>query len=309
MDMQQKFSSDSHLISRNRNGYIDTVLAGEKVILETSVGNLIPRYTIDDDAGRKKEAPVKFYKTGELKSLPLEEASIIPTIIGDIKSELVIFYKNGALWRTFPLNGKVSGFWTEEKEYELAEIIEISTSLGTIKVKPIYLQFYESGELESILFWPDEQVKINIEMEEILIRKGISFYKNGNIKGFEPMEELAVETPIGKVKVYDPDPNGIQAENHSLIFNEDGTIQSVITSSNQVTAIKDGTDYKVFSPKTVTSYCNEDAFFISPLKILFENDSLSFNNINEPVETLPKSLQFNVADFTPEKPISGVGCG
>ena len=79
--MQQKFNSDSHLISRNKNGNIDTVLVGKKVILETSIGNLIPRYTLDGDAGRKKEAPVKFYKTGELKSLPLEKFSEIPTSV------------------------------------------------------------------------------------------------------------------------------------------------------------------------------------------------------------------------------------
>jgi antitoxin component YwqK of YwqJK toxin-antitoxin module len=308
MDMQQKFSADCHLISRNKNGNIDTVLPGEKVILETSIGNLVPRYNIDDDAGRRKEAPVKFYKTGELKSLPLEEISEIPTTVGNIKSELVIFYKNGALYRAFPLNGKVTGFWTEENEYTLAETLEIPTSLGSIKVKPIYLQFYETGELESVLFWPDEKIKVKTVMGEILIRKGIAFHKNGNIKGFEPVEEVSVESPIGSIKAFDPDPNGIQAENHSLNFYEDGTLKSVITSSNQIVVLKDGVEYKRFSPKLVISYCNENAFFISPLKILFEEDSISFNNINESVEKLPKSLQYSIADFVSDKPVSEIGC-
>jgi len=309
MDLQQKFNSNSHLISRNRNGGIDTVLAGEKVILETSVGNLTPCYTLNEDAGRKKEAPVKFYKTGELKSVPLEESTEISTSIGNIMSELVIFQKSGALWRTFPLNGKVTGFWTEENEYKLAEIIRIPTSVGIIEVKPIYLQFYETGELESILFWPNEQVRIKMEMGEIIIRKGISFHKNGNVKGFEPAEEIAVESPIGTLNVFDPDPNGMQAETNSLNFYEDGTIQSVTTSSNQITATKDGIEYKVFSPKTVTSYCNENAFFISPLKIQFENDSLLFFNNNELVENLPKTLEYSITEFIPEKPISEIGCG
>ncbi len=308
-NMQQQFASDSHIISRNKNGNIDTVLAGEEVILETSVGNLIPRYTLNDDAGRRKEAPVKFYKTGELKSLPLENATEIPTSVGNIKSELVIFYKNGALYRTFPLNGNITGFWTEENERELAETIDVKTSLGIIQVKPIYLQFYETGELESILFWPDERIKLKTEIGEVLIRKGITFHKNGKLKGFEPVEEVAVETPIGTIKVFDPDPNGMQAESHSLVFYEDGSIQSVITSSNQVTAIKDGIIYKNFSPKIVTSYCDENAFFISPLRILFERDSLSFNNINEPVEILPESLRYKISDFVPNEPVSEVGCG
>ncbi len=307
MNLQEQFNSDSHLISRNKNGNIDTVLVGEQVILETSVGNLVPRYTLDDE-GRKKEAPVKFFKSGELKSLPLEEPTEIQTSIGVIKSELLIFYKSGALWRTFPLNGQVTGFWTEENEYELAEAIEIPTSIGTIKVKPIYVQFYETGELESILFWPNEQVKINSHVGEVLIHKGICFHKNGVVKGFEPVGELAVESTIGTLKVYDPDPNGIHAESHSINFYEDGEIESIITSSNQITAIKDGLEYKNFSPKIVTSYCNENAFFISPLKVIFEEDSLSFIIGNEPVNKTSSSLEYKIAEYVPDKPISGVGC-
>lgn len=304
--MQNKFNSESHLISRNKNGNIDTVLVGEKVILKTSVGELIPRYTSENE--RRKEAPVKFYKTGELKSVPLEESIEIPTSVGNIKTELIIFYKSGALWRTFPLNGQVTGFWTEENEYELAEVIDISTSLGTIKVKPIYLQFYETGELESILFWPKEQVKINTLVGEVLIHKGICFHKNGNVKGFEPAKEISIESPIGILKVFDPDPNGIHAESHSVNFYEDGAIQSVITSSNQIVAIKEGIEYKRFSPKIVSSYCHEDAFFISPLKIAFEEDSLNFINDNEPVCNISKSMKFVISDYIPPKTISCVGC-
>jgi hypothetical protein len=307
MNMQQKFDADIHLKSKNKNGNIDTVMVGEKVTLETLVGELIPRYTLDDE-GRKKESPVKFYKTGELKSVPLEEPTIIPTSVGNIKSELLIFYKNGNLWRTFPLNGQVSGFWTEENEYELAEAIDIPTSLGTLKVKPIYVQFYESGALESILFWPNERIKINTTVGEVLIHKGICFHENGNLKGFEPVEEISVESPIGTLNAFDPDPNGIHAESHSINFAEDGSIQSLITTSNQITVIKDGMKYKTFAPKLLSSYCNENAFFISPLKILFERDSISFNNNNEPVESLSRFLQYEISAYVPEKPISCFGC-
>lgn len=306
--MQDKFNSGNHFISKNRNGNIDTVLVGEKITLETSVGDLVPRFTIKDDAGRRKEAPVKFYKSGELKSVPLEEMTDIPTSIGKIKSELAIFYKSGALLRVFPLNGQVTGFWTEEDEYKLAETIAIPTPLGAIEVKPIYIQFYETGELESVLFWPNEQMSIKTAMGDIAIRKGICFHKNGKIKGFEPVEEIVVDSPIGKMKVYDPDPNGMQAETHSLNFKEDGSVQSVITSSNQVTALKDGEEYRLFSPKTIMSYCNEDDFFVSPMKVAFDDDSISFNNMNEPVEALPISLDFKISAFVPDAPVTVFGC-
>lgn len=307
MNMQEKFNSGNHLISRNKNGNIDTVLVSEEVILETSVGNLIPRYTLDEE-GRKKEAPVKFYKTGELKSLPLEEATEIPTSIGAVKSELLIFYKNGSLWRSFPLNGQVSGFWTEENEYALAETIEIPTSIGTISVKPIYLQFYETGELESILFWPGEQVKINIPTGEVRIHKGICFHPNGQLKGFEPIDEMTMESPIGSLKVYDRDPNGMHAENHSINFYEDGSIQSITTSSNQVIVTNGSIESQCFSPKIISSYCNENTFFLSPLKIVFEEDRLTFINDNTPAISLPRSLQYQVTDYIPDKPITGFGC-
>lgn len=307
MNIQQKFDSDIHLKSKNKNGNIDTVMVGEKVAIETLVGELIPRYTLDEE-GRKKEAPVKFYKTGELKSVPLEEPTTIPTSVGDIKSELLIFYKNGNLWRTFPLNGQVSGFWTEENEYGLAEALDIPTSIGNLKVKPIYVQFYETGAIESILFWPNEQITINTSVGEVLIHKGICFHENGNIKGFEPVKEISVESPIGTLNAFDPDPNKIHAESHSVNFNAEGTIESLITSSNQITVMNDGIECKRYAPKLVSSYCNENAFFISPLKIIFGTDSISFNNNNEPVESLPKSLQYKISAYMPVKPVTCFGC-
>ncbi len=308
MDIQEIFNSGNHFVSKNKYGKIDTVLVNEKVTLETSVGNLIPRYTMEE-GGRRKEAPVKFYRTGELKSLPLEEATEINTSVGTIKSELVIFHQNGALLRTFPLNGQVTGFWTEKNEFALAETIEIPSSLGTIKVKPIYLQFYETGELESILFWPVEKVELETPVGKARIRKGICFYKNGTVKGFEPAQKISVESPIGTLTAFDPDPNGIQAENHAINFNEDGSIQCIITPSNQVITYKDGVESQRFAPKMVTSYCNENNFFVNPLKITFGDDSISFMNINESEVTLPKSLEFKVEEFNPRKPVSEVGCG
>ena len=307
MNMQQQFSAESHLISKNKNGNIDTVMVGEKIVLETLVGNLIPQFSLGDERP-KKEAPVKFYKTGELKSLPLEDKTIISTSVGDIGSELLIFYKNGTLWRTFPLNGQVNGFWTEENEYALAEVLDIETSVGTLSVKPIYVQFYETGELESILFWPDEKLKINTSAGEVLIHKGICFHKNGQVKGFEPVEEMTVESPIGTLRALDPDPNGMYAESNSISFAADGSIQSVITSSNQITVEIEGGDTKIFAPKLVSSYCNEDAFFISPLKVLFEEHALSFNNNNEPVESFSSALKYKISDYIPEQATTCFGC-
>ncbi|MBM9614497.1 hypothetical protein JWJ90_09360 [Desulfobulbus rhabdoformis] len=305
--MQKKFLYGNHLISRNKRGNIDTVLAQEKVILETSVGSLVPRYSLDDQS-RKKESPVKFYKTGELKSVPLESATEVATPIQKIQCELVTFYKTGSVWRVFPLDGQMTGYWTEENEYKLASNIDIPTPLGILNVKPIYLQFYETGELESILFWPDEQIGITISVGEVEIHKGICFYKNGNIKGFEPVDEFSVTCPIGVLKVFDPDPNGIHAERHSINFYGNGDVQSVITVSNQVKVTADNGACEIFSPKIVSSYCKEDDFFISPLNIHFGEKTVTFINDNGPPLSMDRSFHFEIADYIPNKPISCVGC-
>lgn len=305
--MQDLFQSETHRVFRNQNGGIDTVLTGERMVLETSVGKMIPRYTVDDES-RKKEAPVKFYRTGELKSLPLEEATEIVTSLGMIKAELLTFYQNGALRRLFPLNGKITGYWTEENEYTLAETLEIPTPIGPLSVKPIYLQFFENGELESVGFWPKERVSINSSVGKVKIRKGISFYRNGNLRGFEPAQEIQVESPIGLIKVFDPDPQGLHAESNAVDFYENGEIKSLTTSSTQVSVEIDKGEKEIFAPTLVSSYCNESAFFVSPMKIQFAADSVSFQSSDNPGKALLLSSRFETSDFIPEKPIAGIAC-
>jgi hypothetical protein len=133
-------------------------------------------------------------------------------------------------------------------------------------------------------------------------------HAHNGVDTFEPVKEISIESPIGNLSVFDPDPNGIHAENHSINFNEDGTIESVITSSNQIMVTNNENEEKLFSPKIVTSYCNENAFFISPLKIIFEKDSISFLNDNAPKVSLSGSLHYKISNYTPDKPISGIGC-
>ena len=45
-------------------------------------------------------------------------------------AELVTFHADGSLRRVFPLNGKLSGYWTEADEGALAKAMELSTPLG-----------------------------------------------------------------------------------------------------------------------------------------------------------------------------------
>jgi len=90
--------------------------------LQTPLGNLVPQYEAED-MGRRSVKPICFYKDGSLKSLPLQSQTILDTPAGPMPAELVTFYPSGAIKRIFPLDGKLSGFWSWQNEYKLADMI------------------------------------------------------------------------------------------------------------------------------------------------------------------------------------------
>ena len=245
----------------------------ERVEIETSVGKLIPVYNFEPD-GRKKEAEACYYSSGELRSVPLDEATLIPTPIGEVSCELVTFYRSGRLKRIFPLNGCISGYWTEADEYGLAETVDINTPAGVIRVKPIYLQFYETGSLQSICFWPGETIDLDTPVGLINIRKGIAFHENGNIACCEPSGDTLIKTPVGDIFAYEPDAAGMTAENASLSFDAGGKLSSLSTVKNSLVLDESEPGEKVYSPGIVTSYCDESSFSVVPLKIKFQDDKI-----------------------------------
>ena len=89
-------------------------------LLETPFGALPPQHSTDDLRRRTVQA-VHFYDNGVLRHLPLETRTGIQTPAGPLLAELVTFHRDGSLSRVFPLNGKLSGYWTQEDEGRLAE--------------------------------------------------------------------------------------------------------------------------------------------------------------------------------------------
>ena len=256
---------------------IQLVLNQDKTEIETSVGKLVPIFSFDPD-GRKKEAAPAYYASGEIKSVPLEEATLINTSIGVLPAELVTFYKNGKLRRLFPLNGRINAYWTEADEYSLAETFDISAPSGKISVKPIYLQFYETGELHSICFWPGERIKLETPAGLIDARKGVSFHINGRIACCEPSYETLIKTPIGNILAYDPDPEGISASDGALCFDSNGRISSLLTIKNCIVFGNGRPGERVYSPKVVQSYCDESASTVVPMRIEFYENSVTCLN-------------------------------
>ena len=91
---------------------------------------LIPQYTINY---RKRNSPsCYFYPDGNLQKLALEDQTEITTPIGILPAELITFYRSGNIKRIFPLNGKLSAYWDEADEYNLADKITLNLIIGKI---------------------------------------------------------------------------------------------------------------------------------------------------------------------------------
>ena len=97
------------------DGQVRAAYVAGPVHLVTSLGRLTPQHTIDDTR-RMTLPPLTFYKNGQVRSLPLETRTVIATPAGVVPAELVTFHENGTVARVFPLNGKLSGYWTEADE-------------------------------------------------------------------------------------------------------------------------------------------------------------------------------------------------
>ena len=260
------------------NGAIKCCTLSEKNIFKTEYGELVPLYKID--TRRRLKSSVGFYENGNIKKIYLQDKVYIKTDIGLFSAELLLFHKNGKIRKIFPLDGDITGFWPVKKEYDLAEKIKIKTPIGTINEKIIGVNFYESGKLRSITFWPGDIVDIETPIGKKTARIGISFYESGALKSFEPAKLTKVSTPIGEILAYDVAPLGIHGDTNSITFYEEGDIKSLYTSSDEVVIEKGETRHR-YSPVYRRSMCNDKLKEIVPLKIEFSEKEVIFNDGNE----------------------------
>lgn len=301
-----QFHTIRHMSYLDPDGKPDAVQPFEEIQIETQAGTLIPIYEVEDH-GRQKLTPIRLYKDGIPKSIPLQNATVIKTSVGDISTELVTFYESGAICRLFPLNGKLSGYWSEKNEYKLTKELIIPTQPGVIKVRPIYLHFYETGELKSITFWPAERVEIKTPLGVITVKTGISFHKSGAISSCEPHQPLLVDTPLGLIEAYDPDPNGMNGESNSLSFDEHGKLISLSTTKTVVTVTDKDRKVTSFSPLVQRSRCSDTTFSVEPLKIKFLENEIIFRNGMRPKQSIPLTAQIKLKPFTTDRNINCAG--
>ncbi|NDV23364.1 hypothetical protein [Desulfovibrio sp. JC022] len=267
----------------------------------TEVGELIAQHTTDD-LRRKTLQPVQTYANGTVKSLPLEERTPVFTPVGIIEAEMVTFYKSGKLKRVFPLNGKLSGYWTQEDEGKLAEPLTIDTPAGPLTAKVISLCFYEDGGLRSMTLWPDENIAVQTPVGVIRTRVGISFSPGGRIRSLEPVEPAPLQTRIGKITAFDSDAVGINGDLNSLVFDNQGQVASLCTTLSMVTARHYSGAEFLFVPECRESLCSESEREMVPMRVVFDDQGmeLSVTPDSEPSYVDFEDYEISTAPFLPQ---------
>lgn len=245
--------------------------------ISTKYGVLVPQYD-DGTARRKNIKAVTFYGNGNIRSIALHQQTKIPTPIGIFPAELLTFYENGRLKRLFPLNGKISAYWTERDEYSLAVELDFSFEFGEFKKKVMAIYFYESGSVKGLTFWPNDSVCIQSPIGEVDARIGITVYPNGRLKSFEPNQPVPVKTPIGEIVAYNPETIGIHGDTNSLVFYEDGKIKSLMTANNLIIVMDKSGDRIIQGPKLKPSLMNEKQMQVSPLQLAFSEGQVRIGN-------------------------------
>jgi antitoxin component YwqK of YwqJK toxin-antitoxin module len=287
------------------DGSIKACMVQERNELATPYGLLVPQYD-DGNVRRKYTDSISFYKNGNIKSIALHEQTVIQTSIGLFPAELLTFYESGKLKRLFPLNGKITGYWTEENEYALSQEYEFQFLSGNFRANIISIYFYENGAVKGLTFWPKVVVSVSSPVGKVDVRIGLSLYPNGKLRSLEPHTPLLVNTPIGNIEVYDPQPIGVHGDSNSLVFYDNGRIKSLI-SSNAMVSISDPNGEKaIYGPQLKPSLLDDNSMEVIPLLIEFYDGKVGIGNkllsqyemdkYSFAINTLPKMLNNKCSD-------------
>lgn len=252
------------------NGILKSTRFDKENNILTKTGLLTPQYT-DDNVRRKYSSSVTFYENGRLKSISLEKQAEVLTPLGKLPAELITFYEDGSVKRVFPLNGKISGYWSESDEGELAMPMSFKFDFGEFSAKIMCVYFYSSGRVKSITLFPNEAIVLTTTpIGKIKVRTGFSLYENGRLKSVEPAEPFIADTPIGRLTAYDSGAIGINGDMNSLTFKEDGQIESLKISGEEI-IVRSNDTMDIIKPILQQNPLDEDDFITLPFSVKFED--------------------------------------
>jgi hypothetical protein len=239
--------------------------------IQTSVGEIVPQYRMAEFGERQKKyrSSLGFFENGQIKSASLDRAMPLQTPLGVFEAELVTFYDNGAIKRLFPLNGQVDGYWSEKKEGELAKVFDFDLPVGKFRAKIISLHFYPSGALKSLTLWPAQRITIETPFGAMRVRTGFSLYEAGALRSVEPATVVELATPIGRVKAFDAEMLGMNADQNSVQFSPTGSLNSVKTIHSGLRVISADQVETIIEPLETTSLIDISEMRTVPMQIDF----------------------------------------
>ncbi|WP_048065062.1 hypothetical protein [Methanosarcina acetivorans] len=256
-------------------------------LIHTKYGDFVPQYG-NPGIRRKQLNALSFYKSGKVKNISLEQQTEISTSIGNFPAELVTFFEDGSLNSLFPLNGQISGFWSEEEEGALAQKYDFTFPFGSFSAKIIGLRFYPDGKVRSLILWPTERIAVDTPAGKIPIRTGVKLFEDGSMESVEPAKPVPVETPIGLINAYDAAAVGIDADINSLRFDRNGRLTSLATF-DIISVKKSNGEMKVTFPKLKPGLTEE--YEKVPIKLSFDDDAVT-------IDDGTKANEYRISDST-----------
>jgi hypothetical protein len=252
------------------DGNIQGICLEEQNVIITHAGELIPYYG-EETLRRKHKASVTFHPNGMIKAVALEEQQEVLTPIGELPAELITFYETGEVCRVFPLDGKISGFWSEEDERALGFPLSFDFGFTAFSALVSGICFYKSGCVRSVTLFPKETIKVLTARYGLIpVRQGFSLFDDGTLESLEPAAPVKIETPVGVLAAYNANAHGINADSNSLSFDREGQVSHLMTSSDKITIqIKGNRSHYAYTPRTV-SLMENDGDIILPLGIYFD---------------------------------------
>ncbi|EKO39171.1 MAG: hypothetical protein B193_2131 [Solidesulfovibrio magneticus str. Maddingley MBC34] len=276
-------------VERRPDGGARAAFLAAPAALATSIGRLVPQHSIDD-ARRMTKPPVTFHDNGQVRSLPLETRTVVKTPAGPLPAELVTFHDNGAVARVFPLNGKLSGYWTEADEAGLAEAIPLATPVGRLTAKWLAVAFDPEGRLRSLTLWPGEELSVPTPCGQLPARLGLSFHTGGTLRSIEPARPVEAPSPAGPIWAFDPDAVGIAGDDNSLAFTPDGETARLATVRTAVTVRLPDGSRRELAPKVRDSICGDGDHELTPLVLTFSPDAVAAaHGCAKPFAVIPRS--------------------
>ena len=201
--------------------------------IKTAYGNLVPCYDSSDVRKRYREA-LDRYPSGALRSIYLQDRTVIETQVGKLHAELITFYECGTIKRVFPTYGKISAYHTEEDEYEEADVDRLSVGNSSVSSKMQCVYFDRSGYVKSITIFNKDKMNFATKYGMIVTDLGAEFNEDGGLVSIESVFQTELYTEFGTLHPFNPHRDPMHAEKGSLGFDDDGNIIRFATVRDRI---------------------------------------------------------------------------